>query len=287
MIFRAGCMIVLFLPALVFANVNKTKPELPIPKLAALPQPSFKQESLRKTKSVKRLPTPLVDKNTIKYAVGAYGSYNYFREKDIETSYERLNSNPNDSIKVDNRLKGFSPVIVAGIQIPLNLEDMRLLDKLFLGLKLFYFNDTVKGKMAIFGLDDYVCDDVVAKVPLRSIGLMLNSRVFINSTVFSLTPFIEAGIGVNFYKTKLKVSGDYYQFDTNIKNNTDQERLYNIGAGLSKELDDGWFVELIYNYYHSPDLKTDIKAKSGLNLASPVKVKFDANNISLGFKKYL
>ena len=169
--------------------------------------------------------------------------------------------------------------------MPLHIEKMTILEKLFLGLKLFYLKGAMKGKMAVFGLDDYVCDDVTAKVPVKSIGLMLNSRLYLNSTVFNLTPFIEGGVGINFYKTKLQVSGDPYQFDTNIRNHSDQEKLYNIGAGVSKELDDGWFLELIYNYYHSPDLKTDIESKSGLNLATPIKIKFDSNNISLGFKK--
>lgn len=322
MLIRYACIAAIFFPALSMAGKKDSiEKALPVPNNFAylthsLPAPAFKKNSIsyKKTKSIpkipkpkvyssdsysilksnksnklkninQKLPLPLKSQKESKYVLGAYGSYNYFRKNDISASYARYNSNYDDSIKVNKRLQGFSPVLVAGFESPINMDKIRLIDKFFLGLKMFYFKGDIKGQMAAFGLDDYICDETESKIKLKNLAVLLNARVYLNSTVFGMEPFIEGGAGLNYYKTKFNVTGDPNQFDTKLNSNSQHDKIYNIGAGVSQEIEDGWFFELIYNYYRSPSIKTAKQAKSGLNLASPIKVNYETNSVSLGFKK--
>tara|TARA_R110001632_G_scaffold21932_3_gene63500 strand:+ start:295 stop:1245 length:951 start_codon:yes stop_codon:yes gene_type:complete len=269
----------------------------PLPKSLSKPlSKSFEHKDLKKNKSDTILPKPLKEHTGYKYVLGIYGGYNYFDKKDIKVAYQEFVPNMNDFINVSKKLRGFSPTVIAGLQQPVN--NLSIFNKIFLGVKAFYFDSEIKGQMtaicpdgktkaqiAAICIDGYVCAESSAKVPVKSLSVLLNSRLYFNFDVDGLTAFIEGGLGLNYYKTKLTITGGESQFDTDIKTNKGYKNLYNIGAGFSQSLSDDWYIDLVYNYYHSLNLKSKTEAISGVNLASPIKIKFDNHNVSLGIQK--
>jgi len=218
------------------------------------------------------------------YVVGANLGYSYFTKKDLNIYYDRSVDNGPDEIDINKRYKNPTIGALFGIHVP--VEKYNFIRSVFYGLKAVYFQGTSKGEMVPLGDKDFKCSDSSAKLPLKSLNVLLNSKVYFNYDKKGFIPFVDLGLGANFYKLSLKVTGDVDQFDTKLSNNNKTAFAYNLGAGLSKEFKNNWHGSLAYNFYGSQDLKTKKRASYGLDLAKSVKPKYQNNNISIEIQKH-
>jgi len=220
----------------------------------------------------------------VHYVVGANLGYSYFSKKDLNIYYDRAVDNGPDEIDINKRYK--NPIVGAlfGINVP--VEKYNFIRSAFYGLKVTYFQGTSKGEMIPLGDKDFKCSDSKAKLPLKNLNVLLNSKIYFNYEKKGLVPFIDLGVGANFYKLSLKVTGDVDQFDTKLKNNSKTALAYNLGFGLDKEFKNNWHGNIAYNFYGSQDLKTKKRASYGLDLVKSVKPKYQNNNISIEIQKY-
>ena len=218
------------------------------------------------------------------YVLGASLGYSYFLKKDLDISYAREVDNGEDEISISKRYKNPTLGFLFGINRP--LENYKYFSSAFYGLKAIYFEGTSEGEMIPLKDKEFKCKDSKAKLPLRSLNVLLNSKFYFNYEKNGIKPFVEAGIGANFYELGLKVTGDVEQFDTKLKDNKDIVFAYNLGLGITKEFSNHIHGSVAYNYYGSQDLETKKSASRGLNLAKSVKPKYQNNNISIEIQKH-
>ena len=218
------------------------------------------------------------------YVLGLNLGYSYFSKKDLNIYYDRAVDNGPDEIAIDKRYKNPTVGALFGINTP--VEKYSYISSVFYGVKAVYFEGTSKGEMIPLKDKDFKCDDSKAKLPLKNLNVLLNSKLYFNYAKKGITPFAEIGIGANFYELGLKVTGDVDQFNTKLKANKKTAFAYNAGLGLDKEFNNNWHGSVAYNYYGSEDLKTKKTASYGLNLAKAVKPKYENSNISIEIQKH-
>ena len=238
---------------------------------------SSKDNALYKTKNY-------LQKQNANYVLGASLGYSYFSKKDLDINYVRAIDNGADEISINKRYKNPTLGLLFGVNT--SVESYKYLSSVFYGLKAVYFEGTSKGDMVPLKDKDFKCSDSSAKLPLKSLNVLLNSKLYFNYEKKGIRPFVEAGLGANFYALGLKVTGDLDQFDTKLKDNKKTAFAYNLGLGLTKEFNNNWHGSIAYNYYGSDDLKTKKSASYGLDLAKAVKPKYQNNNISIEIQKH-
>ena len=219
-----------------------------------------------------------------KLSASLNAGYSYFSKRNLDIYYLRDFSLGEDEIYVQDGYKDATVGGALGLIVPANENDY--IKEIFYGVSALYFKGSSYGEIEILKDKRLRLKDSKAKLPLKSLNVMLNSKFYFHYEESGVRPYVELGVGANLYELGLTVTGGPEFIDTRLKTNKQTALAYNAGIGITKEFNNNWHWSLGYNYYGSESLKTKKIAISGLDLKKSVKVHYGNNNLSLNLSKY-
>ena len=159
-----------------------------------------------------------------KLAASLNVGYSYLSKRNYDIYYSRdsILDLGEDEIHMQKAYQ--DPTFGASLGIITPISENQYIRYVFLGVKALHFQGTADGEIELLKRKELRLKDSKAKLPLKSLIVMLNSKIYFHYEESGVRPFIELGVGVNRYELDLKVTGNAALIDTKLKTNKKSAR---------------------------------------------------------------